>query len=70
MSAKFERELNSPIEVFPGRDAEEIGRHYASLHEMRTSKAYETLGEKVEVDYKVSANNDGTSTVTIVEKHS
>lgn len=66
---KFQREIDTPIQVVPGADAEAIGRHYAALHDMQTGPAYAQLGEKVETTFTVEKTSDGGAEVRIVETH-
>ncbi len=69
MSSKFEREIETPIEVLPDVDADRIGKHYAALHDMQTGSAYAKLGERVETTFTVTPIPAGGAEVKIIEKH-
>lgn len=67
MASKLEVEVGK-LRLFPNADPDQIGEHYAKLHEMETGPAYDALGEEVETTYTVKETPDGYD-VTIIERH-
>jgi len=66
---KFTVQVDTPIEVVPGADADKIGKHYANLNQTLKEDAYAKLGEQVETRFEKKPIGRGKTQVTVVEDH-
>lgn len=66
---KFTVQVDTPIEVVSGADADKIGKHYANLNQALKGEAYDKLGQEVESRFKKKPLGKGKTQVTIVEDH-
>lgn len=61
--------IDPPIIVESGTNPDMLGCHYALLRKMRVGKAYEELGLKVDVGFRVQQDEGGNDIVIVYEIH-
>ena len=66
---KFSYVVGEPIDLYPGVDADQYGKHYRDLHIMQCNHAYSQLNVKINVRYTKRKLPNGNTRVRIVVDH-